>query len=235
MKTPALSVNQIKKHFGHKQVLKNVSFDVHPGQVMTLVGPNGAGKTTLFRIISGLMSPDEGSVSLFGQDPFQRPEQALKHVMFLSDDPEIFSYLTSREFLHYHSALRGLNQKDVNLRLPKLMGIFPNLPDLDEPLGQQSRGSRQKILFLAAWLAEVRLIVTDEPIVGLDPVSIEALSAQLQQFADDGGAVLMALHTLDFAEEVATDIIGLNNGLLIGPEPAKRKNIEKWYSDHVQS
>ncbi|MCD8484615.1 ATP-binding cassette domain-containing protein [Candidatus Woesebacteria bacterium] len=229
-----LRVESVTHRFGSRTVLKDISFSLPKGKVTALLGPNGAGKTTLFRILTGLIAPTEGVVQYGEYNLIEKPVEARREFVYLSDEPQVYPYLSGEEYLHLTAATRGLNKEDVKEHIASITHIFPNLPSLQEPLGDQSRGSRQKILFLGALLSQPRVLLSDEPIVGLDPTSIQQFGDQLRRFADDGGSVLLALHTLDFAEQFADQVIILADGELKTSESVGRKKLQTLYETHTQ-
>jgi len=228
-----LSLRNITHSFGHKTVLKNVSCSLEPGKIYALIGPNGAGKTTLFRILTGLITPDSGSVTYNHIDLAQQPVEARKQFTYLSDEPNIYPYLSGEEYLHLTASLRGITEADASERISLLKKSFDQLPDLHEPLGEQSRGNRQKTLFLGALLAKPQVILSDEPIVGLDPTSIQAFGEHLRAFSQEGGCALLALHTLDFAQEFADEVIMLVDGTIVATEAVTKQNLQSIYKAHT--
>lgn len=228
-----LNIHNITHRFGKKTVLDNVSLQVEKGEIYALIGPNGAGKTTLFRVLTGLIQPDSGTVSYGKYTLHENPVQARKQFVYLSDEPSVYPYLNGEEYLHLTASLRGLKQSAVEKHITHLTSIFPHGPSLHEPLSEQSRGNRQKILFLGALLSEPEVILSDEPIVGLDPSSIELFGKQLRHYADAGGSVVLALHTLEFAEQFADEVALLVNGSIVATEEVSKGNMKKLYEKHT--
>lgn len=235
MSKTVLSLQKISHSFGKKSVLKNISLELPSGKVYALIGPNGAGKTTLFRILTGLVQPDSGEVAYDTYSLHTHPVEARKQFVYLSDEPNVYPYLSGEEYLHLTGSLRGLKKTQVEQEIKRLKKVFPHIPSLTEPLGGQSRGNRQKILFLGALLSQPKVLLSDEPIVGLDPTSIELFGEQLQAYAKNGGSVFLALHTLDFAEKFADTAVILVDGKIQAVEPISPGSLQKLYRTHTNA
>ncbi len=233
MPTAALSLKNISHSFGKKEVLRNISWQLQPGKTYALIGPNGAGKSTLFRILTGLIRPTEGSVQYGTIDVATQPVEARKQFVYLSDEPSIYPYLSGEEYLHLMASTRGIDRGEATKRLQKIERLFPHLPSLHEPLGEQSRGTRQKILFLGALLSQPRVLLSDEPIVGLDPTSIHQFGKQLRSYAQSGGTTLLALHTLEFAQEYVDEVAVLVNGEIRTTAEVTGSTLEKLYQKYT--
>lgn len=210
-----LVVNNVSKHFGGTKAVDAVDLEIGEGQIFALVGPNGSGKTSLIKLIVGLSEADGGSISVFG---YKQPEESgliSPQLGYLPDDPEGFEELTGREFLWFVSRLRGLENATAGPRIEELLGLFPLSDQPDQLISQYSRGTKQKIAFLAGILAWPRLVVIDEPIVGLDPGSIDIFKDKLKSLAKEGTAVLFATHILGFATDLADRVGFMVNGKIV--------------------
>ena len=209
-----LTINNLTKKFGEKLVLDKISLNINPGEIFSLVGPNGSGKTTIIKIVVGLLQPTAGEVKVNNFNVVNEPEKAKQEIGYIPDEPSIWSFMTGEEFLHLTGALYGLTQAERLVKLPELIDIFKLQEIKQEYFEEYSRGNKQKFCILAALLHQPKLLLIDEPIVGLDPGSAEIAKAEFVKFARNGGAVFLVTHTLSVAEEISTRIGILQQGKL---------------------
>ncbi len=209
-----LEIKNLTKKFGNNQAVKDVSFEIKPGEIFSLIGPNGSGKTTIVKIIAGLLQPTAGKVTVGGFDITKEPVKAKALIGYIPDEPTVWSAMTGEEFLHLTGALYGMSEVERNRKLPELLAIF-KLEQMGQGYFEEySRGNKQKFAILAALLHQPKLLLIDEPIVGLDPASAEIAKLQFVKFCRDGGAILLVTHTLAVAEEIAQRIGILKQGKL---------------------
>lgn len=212
---PAIKVEDLSKSFAEVKAVSHVSFSVAKKEIYALIGPNGSGKTTLIKMIIGLLLPDSGESALFGYNIQESQVEAKKIFGYISDNPDAYLYLTGREFLTLTGSLRTIEKETLCQRIKELIKLFPLEDVIDKPMAQYSRGNRQKVAFLAALLPKPKLLIIDEPVVGLDPTSIEIVGKALREFAAEGGTVFFATHTLSFAQNYATKVGVMYEGKLI--------------------
>lgn len=208
MALPALSIKSLTKKFGGLTAVRDLSLEIAPGEIFGLIGPNGSGKTTTVKLVAGLYRPSRGAVTIGGADLAKAPSRAKAMLGYVPDDPGAYDRLTGREFLEFVGELYGLNRADRRPKIDALLARFGLGALADGQLGQYSRGTKQKISLLAALLHEPSLLIIDEPMVGLDPLSIRVTRQLLKDFAKRGGAVLLVTHTLPVAEDLC-DRVGL--------------------------
>lgn len=233
---PAISTRHLSKSFGSLRAVSRVDLTVKAGEIFALIGPNGSGKTTLIKILTGLHHADSGSTTIFGHDIAKSPLKAKHTFGYVPDNPSGFDYLSGREFLHLTGQLRGLSEPERKDRINELVKLFPLDQEIDQRLDQYSRGNRQKISFLAALLARPKLLIIDEPIVGLDPISIEIFGQTLKQFAKEGGTVFFSTHILSFATDHADSYAFVKQGKLIKTGAVNSKtSLQKTYRNLAHS
>lgn len=210
-----LSVNTLTKYFGDKKAVDGVSFTINKGEIFSLIGPNSSGKTTIVKSIVGLLQPTEGSVVVCGHDVTKHPEAAKAQIGYIPDEPSIWSHMTGEEFLFFTQALFGVEEKARVSGLPKLLSTF-NLQGLEKQYFEEySRGNKQKFSILAAMSHHPKVLLIDEPIVGLDPTGAEIAKNMFVDYAKNGGSVLLVTHTLPVAEAISDRIGFLKNGSLL--------------------
>lgn len=208
--TPLLTVSKLSKGFDQNKALRSISLKLEPGNITALIGPNGSGKTTLIKCIVGLHFPDTGTVKIGKHDMETEPEQAKKLIGYVPDNPEGFDFLTGAEFLELTANLRQTPYPTKDLT--QLIKDFNLKHLLNQQIQNYSRGSRQKLAFVSALIGQPKVLIIDEPIVGLDPESIEVFGASLKSFAANGGAILFSSHILEFGKRFANQLIVLHQG-----------------------
>jgi ABC-2 type transport system ATP-binding protein len=210
-----LKVHNLTKYFGSNKAVDGVSFTINKGEIFSLIGPNSSGKTTIIKTITGLLQPTSGSILIENHDITKSPEKAKAEIGYIPDEPSIWPYMTGEEFLYFTQALFGVNEKIRVQSLPKLLEIF-NLNGLEKSYFEEySRGNKQKFSIIAAMSHNPKLLLIDEPIVGLDPTGAEIAKKLFIEYAQNGGSVLLVTHTLPVAQEISHRIGVLKNGTLV--------------------
>lgn len=210
-----LTVHNLTKHFGSNKAVNGVSFTINKGEIFTLIGPNSSGKTTIVKNIIGLLQPTSGTITIGDSDITKNPEKAKAQIGYIPDEPSIWPYMTGGEFLYFTRALFGLSAKKHPFDLSKLLKPF-NLEGLEKQYFEEySRGNKQKFSITAAMSHEPKLLIIDEPIVGLDPTGAEIAKKMFVDYAKAGGSVLLVTHTLPVAAEISDRIGFLKNGVLV--------------------
>ncbi len=210
-----LEVKKLTKKFGSNTAVSHVTFGVKPGEIFSLIGPNGSGKTTIIKIIAGLLRPTAGKVLVGGFDITEDAPKAKAEIGYIPDEPSVWPVMTGEEFLNFTGALFNMDEHTRMKRIPPLLNIF-SLAGLGKGYFEDySRGNKQKFSVLAALLHAPKLLLIDEPIVGLDPKSAEIAKDEFAKFAKNGGAVLLATHTLSVAQELSSRIGVLKSGKLV--------------------
>lgn len=211
----ALRVDRLTKRFGPLVAVDDLSIEVRQGEIYGLIGPNGSGKTTTVKMLVGLYRPTSGRVEILGVDLAREPERAKRGLGYVPDEPFVYDKLSGREFLHLVGELYGIPRAERGTRIERLLGVFPITEVIDGYMERFSRGNKQKLTLLASLLHEPRVLVIDEPIVGLDPESAIKTRELLLGFARAGGAVLLSTHTLAFAESICHRVGLLRAGRLV--------------------
>jgi ABC-2 type transport system ATP-binding protein len=225
----ALVVRHLTKRFGSPKngytAVNDVSFSVAPGEIYSLIGQNGAGKTTLLKMLVGLLIPTSGSASVYGHDITVSPVSAKRQIGYISDDPSAYEYLSGREFLTLTGRLREMKPRAILSRIDELVSVFPIEEIFDQPMSRYSRGNKQKVAVLAAVFAKPKLLIIDEPIVGMDARSIGIMGNLLSDYAKDGNAVVLVTHILDFAQKYADRAGIIREGVLTREVPVTKTTV----------
>lgn len=192
----------------------NVNLSVNEGELYALIGPNGSGKTTLIKMLVGLLIPTAGSAAIAGYDVASRPLLAKREIGYVPDDPSAYDYLTGLEFLMLTGRLRGMGEGEVKKRIEALMPLFPIADVVPTPIAQYSRGNKQKVAVLAALMTKPKILLIDEPIVGLDPSSIDILGETLVKYVRGGNTAFFVTHILSFAQKYARRVGVMKDGAI---------------------
>lgn len=212
---PLLRLERLSKRFPARLAVDDLSLGVEAGEIYGLIGPNGSGKTTTVKMATGLYRPTTGRVLVDGVDLHAEPERAKRLLGYVPDEPFAYERMSGWEFLHLVGELWGVPAAARGARIDELVDLFEIGAILDGYVEEYSRGNRQKLAIVAALLHTPRVLVVDEPIVGLDPESAVRARELLRAFAGDGGAVLVCTHTLAFAEAVCRRVGLLREGRLV--------------------
>ncbi len=210
-----LELVDLGRRFGSRWAVRDLNVALNEGEVVGFLGPNGAGKTTSIKMIAGLLVPSTGRVVVDGKDTAVDPEGAKMRLAYIPDRPYVPERLSARELLSYVGGLYGLPDSvvdDVGMRELARFGLRGREDDL---LGTYSHGMRQRVLLAAALMRTPRLLLVDEPMVGLDPQGMRLVKRVLQDVAAKGAVVLMSTHTLDVVEEVCDRVLVMGKGKLV--------------------
>ena len=219
-----IQLKHIRKQYGQCVALDQVSLDLGYGKVYGLWGRNGAGKTTLIRIILGVLTPDDGTVRVFGNDP-KKDWSIRKEIGIVSDEDDYFPELTIEEFLWWIGKLRSVDQGVYREQIERYTRAFYIEEHRNHLIGSLSYGTRQKVSVIGAFIGVPKWIVMDEPLNGLDIDSVEALCRSLRKHQEEGGAALIACHNAAFVKDVCTDIIEIEKGKIVQHGPVESVDI----------
>ncbi len=215
MNDKAITIRDLRKAYGRVVAVDGVSFDVTRGEIFGLLGPNGAGKTTTIKMIVGLLRPTSGTVEVAGYDVLTQPLQAKRASGYVPDTPDLYPKLSARELLRFVGDLYELSPDLVARRTDELLRLFDLSDAGDDLVDSYSHGMQQKTSLAAALLHDPKVLILDEPTVGLDPKSARLIKDILRQIADRGSAVMLSTHILEIAERMCDRIGIINKGKLI--------------------
>ncbi len=207
-----IELMSLTKRYGAFTAVDGISLRIGAGRIYGLLGPNGAGKTTTLRMIAGILEPDEGTVRIAGHDIVREPMQARAVLGFVPDRPFVYDKLTGAELLRFTAGLHGQEGPAVERRIDELLELWDLLPWRDQLIEAYSHGMRQKLILSSALVHGPRVLVIDEPMVGLDPRSARLLKDLLRSYADGGGTVLVSTHTLELAEVLCDELAVVDRG-----------------------
>jgi ABC-2 type transport system ATP-binding protein len=214
-RSPLVEFLSVSKNYGSKPAVVDLTLSLYPGEVFAFLGPNGAGKTTTIKILTGLLRPSAGTVRIAGKESAFESADTRHVLSYVPDQPHVYEKLTGREFLDFVRELYGLSGPEVAADVDRLVGVFEMEGFLDDLAETYSHGMRQRLAFAGALLHRPKILVLDEPMVGLDPKSMRIVKDLLRREAAAGMCVFMSTHTLAIAEELADRVGIIQRGRLI--------------------
>ena len=212
---PIIQIRNLTKVFGATTAVDNLSLDVARGEFFCFLGPNGAGKTTTIKMLMGLLRPTSGAASIDGSDIIANPVDAKSAIGYIPDHPYLYEKLSGREFMRFIAGMYHLDGIATERRIDDLLEMFGIIEYADQLTEDYSHGMRQKLIFSATFLHSPRVVIVDEPWVGLDPKSIRFIKDFLKSKTREGLSIFMSTHTLSIAEEIADRVGIIHKGRLI--------------------
>jgi ABC-2 type transport system ATP-binding protein len=210
-----IHLDKISKRYGAKTAVHELTLEIPSGELFAFLGPNGAGKTTTIKMMCGLLFPSSGTVTVGGFDMRQAGDRARQLIAYVPDQPYLYEKLTGREFLQFVGEMYGLPRDLLRQRIAEVIERFHLEEFVDDLTERYSHGMRQRTVFASALVHQPRLLIVDEPTVGLDPRSVRELKDLLRQQARQGTTVFLSSHSLDVVEELADRIAIIEHGRLI--------------------
>jgi ABC-2 type transport system ATP-binding protein len=215
MEQVAVKVQGLAITYGSFVAVENLSFTVKNGEIYGLLGPNGAGKTSTIKVLVGVLEPHAGSVEIY-DIPISHEVAAKKQVGYVPEEVVLLDSLTPREFFEFISSIRRLETSAVNFRLERFVSAFELKEYFDTPIAALSMGNKQKVAIVAALLHDPKLLILDEPLIGLDARSSKILKELITFHAKKGGAVIFSTHIMEVAEKLCTKVAIINRGRIVG-------------------
>lgn len=210
-----LKIENLTKTYGHKKAVDDLSLHIESGSIYGFIGHNGAGKTTTLKAIVGIMNFDSGDIYIDGKS-IKKDALACKKIMaYIPDNPDLYEYLTGIKYLNFICDVYGVDQEKRTERIKKYSDMFELSDSLGEVISAYSHGMKQKLAIIAALVHEPKLIIIDEPFVGLDPKATHLLKQLMRQMCDQGAAIFFSTHVLEVAEKLCDKIAIIKAGKLI--------------------
>ena len=207
--------NVTKLYPGSDKGIKNIDMHVRPGDIHAFIGPNGAGKTTLIKAVCGIHSFDEGEIEIGGISIRKNPIEAKKLFACIPDNPDIYEYLTGIQFLNFIGDVFEIEKNTRKERISKYAEAFEITDALNSLISTYSHGMKQKLMIISALLHEPRLLILDEPFVGLDPKASVTLRGFMKEICLSGGAILFSTHVLEVAEKLSNRVSIIKDGAIL--------------------
>ena len=210
-----LDIQHLTKTYGAKKAVDDLSLHIAPGEIYGFIGHNGAGKTTTLKSVVGILQFDQGEITIGGKSIKTDPLACKRLLAYIPDNPDLYDYMTGIKYLNFIADVFGVDAQTRRERIRTYADTFELTGDLAQPIAAYSHGMKQKLAIIAAWLHDPRLIVMDEPFVGLDPKAAHTLKGMMRQVCDNGGAIFFSTHVLEVAEKLCDKVAIIKGGRLI--------------------
>ena len=210
-----LDIQHLTKTYGEKKAVDDLTLHIAPGEIYGFIGHNGAGKTTTLKSVVGILQFDQGEITIGGKSIKTDPLACKRLLAYIPDNPDLYDYMTGIKYLNFIADVFGVDAQTRRERIRTYADTFELTGDLAQPIAAYSHGMKQKLAIIAAWLHDPRLIVMDEPFVGLDPKAAHTLKGMMRQVCDNGGAIFFSTHVLEVAEKLCDKVAIIKGGKLI--------------------
>ena len=210
-----LRIEHLTKTYGEKKAVDDLSLHIAPGEIYGFIGHNGAGKTTTLKAVAGILQFDEGKIKIGGRSIKTEPIACKREIAYLPDNPDLYEYMTGVKYLNFIADIFGVNAGERQARIRDYAERFELTDSLNQPIAAYSHGMKQKLEIISAWLHAPRLILMDEPFVGLDPKAAHILKGMMRELCDQGGAIFFSTHVLEVAEKLCDKVAIIKGGRLI--------------------
>lgn len=210
-----LKIEHLTKIYGEKKAVDDISLHIRAGEIYGFIGHNGAGKTTTLKSVVGIQQFDQGEIFVGGVSMQKDPLACKKQLAYIPDNPDLYEYMTGIQFLNFIADIFGISVQERQERIRNYADRFELTDDLAQSIAAYSHGMKQKLAIIAAWIHQPKLIVMDEPFVGLDPKAAHLLKGMMREICDQGGAIFFSTHVLEVAEKLCDKIAIIKAGRLI--------------------
>ena len=210
-----LELQGIKKSFDGTEILHGINFSVEGGSALGLLGRNGAGKTTTIKSCAGILQFEQGEIYIDGKSVKADPLGCKQQLAYIPDNPDLYEFLSGVKYLNFVADIFGVSKTDREARIEKYADLFDLTGDLAQPISAYSHGMKQKLAIISALLHDPKLIIMDEPFVGLDPTAAYQVKSIMREHCDRGGAIFFSTHVLEVAEKLCDKVAIIKQGRLI--------------------
>ena len=210
-----LYIQHLTKCYGEKKAVDDLSLHIAAGEIYGFIGHNGAGKTTTLKSVVGILQFDQGEITIDGHSIKAEPLACKRELAYIPDNPDLYDFMTGIKYLNFVADIFGVGAAERQERIRRYAGAFELTDDLAQPIAAYSHGMKQKLAIIAAWIHQPRLIIMDEPFVGLDPKAAHLLKGMMREICDQGGAIFFSTHVLEVAEKLCDKVAIIKGGKLI--------------------
>ncbi len=210
-----LRIEHLTKTYGEKKAVDDLNLHIRAGEIYGFIGHNGAGKTTTLKAAVGILEFDRGDIFVDGKSIRQEPLACKKEMAYIPDNPDLYEYMTGIKYLNFIADIYGVDPQTRGERIRKYADLFELTEDLGQAIAAYSHGMKQKLAIIAAWIHQPRLILMDEPFVGLDPKAAHILKGMMRELCESGGAIFFSTHVLEVAEKLCDKVAIIKGGRLI--------------------
>ncbi len=210
-----LKIEHLTKVYGEKKAVDDLSLTIESGEIYGFIGHNGAGKTTTLKSVAGILKFDEGEIEIGGVSVKKNPLKCKESLAYIPDNPDLYEFMTGIQFLNFIADVFKVDSDTRAERIRKYADLFELTNDLAQPIATYSHGMKQKLAIISAWIHAPKLILMDEPFVGLDPKASHILKGMMRELCDQGGAIFFSTHVLEVAEKLCDKVAIIKGGKLI--------------------
>ena len=210
-----LNIEHLTKRYGDKTAVDDLSLHIYPGEIYGFIGHNGAGKTTTLKSVAGILKFDEGRITINGYSILDDPIKCKRELAYIPDNPDLYDFMSGIKYLNFIADIFGIKADARQEKIRKYADLFELTDDLAQPISAYSHGMKQKLAVISAWIHVPRLIVMDEPFVGLDPKAAHILKEMMREHCDGGGAIFFSTHVLEVAEKLCDKVAIIKQGRLV--------------------
>lgn len=210
-----LQIKNLTKRYGDKLAVDNLSLHIMPGEIYGFIGHNGAGKTTTIKACTGILNFEEGDILIDGVSIKEKPLECKKQMAYIPDNPDMYDFMTGIGYLNFIADIFGVPEEVRGELIDKYADAFEIKDNLGQLVSEYSHGMKQKLAIISAWIHEPKLIIMDEPFVGLDPKASHILKQMMRKMCDDGGAIFFSTHVLEVAEKLCDKVAIIKGGRLV--------------------
>ena len=210
-----LNIQHLTKTYGEKKAVDDLSLRIAPGEIYGFIGHNGAGKTTTLKAVAGILPFDQGEITVGGLSMKADSLIWKRQMAYIPDNPDLYEFMTGIQFLNFIADIFAVPADIRQERIREYAGRFELTGDLGQPIAAYSHGMKQKLAIISAWLHQPKLILMDEPFVGLDPKAAHLLKGMMRELCDEGGAIFFSTHVLEVAEKLCDKVAIIKGGRLI--------------------
>ena len=210
-----LKIEHLTKIYGDKKAVDDLNIHINPGEIYGFIGHNGAGKTTTLKSVVGILKFDEGEIYVDGISIKNDPVAVKKKIAYIPDNPDLYDFMTGIKYLNFVADIYGVSAEDRTNLIEKYADIFGLTADLGASISSYSHGMKQKLAIISAFIHSPKLIIMDEPFVGLDPKAAHSLKEMMRQVCSNGGAIFFSTHVLEVAEKLCNKVAIIKQGKLI--------------------
>lgn len=210
-----LKIEHLTKKYGDKTAVKDITIHIKSGEIYGFIGHNGAGKTTTLKSVVGILDFEEGEILIDGESIKEKPLECKRKMAYIPDNPDLYEFMSGIKYLNFIADVFGVSESDRQERIRKYADAFELTSDLAQPIASYSHGMKQKLAIISAWIHEPKLIIMDEPFVGLDPKATHILKNMMRELCDKGGAIFFSTHVLEVAEKLCDKVAIIKKGELI--------------------
>ena len=210
-----LKIEHLTKKYGDHAVVDDLSLEIKPGQIYAFIGHNGAGKTTAIKCAVGILGFDNGTITIDGHDIIREPIACKKLFAYIPDNPDIYEYMTAIQYLNFIADIFEVPADVRQEKINKYAEMFEIKDNLAQPISSYSHGMKQKLVIISALIHDPKLIIMDEPFVGLDPIATHLLKGVMREMCDNGAAIFFSTHVLEVAEKLCDMVAIIKHGKLL--------------------